>query len=97
MIRALETVRPTLRSQHGDVELLGVDEGRVRVRVVGNSAVASVIERAVLDAAPDVVGIEMEGVTEQAPVVGFISLESLRGADSNGIRRRTMAALSPGA
>ena len=97
VIRALETVRPTLRSQHGDVELLAVDEGRVRVRVVGNSAVASVIERAVLDAAPDVVGIEMEGVTEQAPVVGFISLESLRGTDSKRHPAGTMAALSPGA
>jgi Fe-S cluster biogenesis protein NfuA len=97
VIRALDTVRPTLRSQHGDVELLAVDEGRVRVRVVGNSAVASVIERAVLDAAPDVAGIEMEGVTERAAVVGFISLESLRGTNSKRHPAGTMAALAPGA
>ena len=83
VIRALENVRPALRSQHGDVELLGIVEASVRVRVVGNAAVAAVIERAILDAAPDVAGIEMDGV-EPAQVVGFVSLDSLRGPAAGG-------------
>ena len=76
--RAVDEVRQTLRSQHGDVELLEIVDGRVRVRVVGNAATASTVEAAIMDAAPDVAAIDVDGAAEQAAVVAFVSLDSLR-------------------
>jgi hypothetical protein len=81
--RAVDDVRQTLRSQHSGVELLDIVDGRVRVRVrvVGNAATASAVEAAIMDAAPDVAAIEVEGAAEQAAVVAFVSLDSLRHAE----------------
>ena len=70
--QALEQVRPYLRTHGGDVELLGVDDGVVRLRMQGSchgcpsSAVTlkHTIEEAIYDAAPDVAAIEVEGVVE---------------------------------
>lgn len=67
--RALDAVRPHLQSNGGDVELLGVAEGVVRLRLDGRfddsllSAVSlrNSIEEAVYDAAPDIDRIEAEG------------------------------------
>lgn len=75
VVRALEEVRPYLRSHGGNVELLGIEGGVARVRMEGScdgcpsSAVTLklAIEEAVLKAAPDLEGIEAEGVTEPPP------------------------------
>jgi Fe-S cluster biogenesis protein NfuA/nitrite reductase/ring-hydroxylating ferredoxin subunit len=75
VIGALEEVRPYLQSHGGNVELLGIEGGVVRVRMEGScdgcpsSAVTLklAIEEAVLKAAPDLEGIEAEGVTEAPP------------------------------
>ena len=75
VVRALEEVRPYLQSHGGNVELLGIEEGVARVRMEGScdgcpsSAVTLklAIEEAVLKAAPDLEGIEAEGVTEAPP------------------------------
>jgi Fe-S cluster biogenesis protein NfuA/nitrite reductase/ring-hydroxylating ferredoxin subunit len=73
---ALERVRPYLGSHAGGVELLGVDEtGIAHVRLQGSCdgcpssalTVASAIEDAILQAAPDVVAVEAEGMVEQSP------------------------------
>jgi Fe-S cluster biogenesis protein NfuA/nitrite reductase/ring-hydroxylating ferredoxin subunit len=75
---ALEEVRPYLESHGGDVELLGLEDGVVRLRMNGSckgcpsSAVTLklAIEEAIHKAAPDVATIEAEGaVEEQAPPV----------------------------
>jgi len=63
---ALETVRPYLHSHGGNVELVEVDDRVVRVRLVGSCCsrpsseitMKSAIERAIHDAAPDVIAIE---------------------------------------
>ncbi len=68
--RALDQVRPQLRKDGGDVELLGLDGGVVRLRMQGSchgcpsSAVTlrELIETAIYNAAPDVAAIEVEGV-----------------------------------
>lgn len=69
--RALAKVRPYLGSHEGDVEVLGVtDEGVVKVRLQGScdgcpsSAVTLklAIERAILEAAPEVMAVEAEGL-----------------------------------
>jgi Fe-S cluster biogenesis protein NfuA/nitrite reductase/ring-hydroxylating ferredoxin subunit len=71
--RALADVRPYLGSHEGDVELLDItDEGVVRLRLKGSCegcpsstvTLRLAIERAILEAAPEVVGIEAEGVDE---------------------------------
>jgi Fe-S cluster biogenesis protein NfuA len=73
--QALEQVRPYLRSHGGNVELLGVGDGVVRLRLHGSchscpsSAVTmkQTIEEAILARAPDVTAVEVEGLTESAP------------------------------
>jgi Fe-S cluster biogenesis protein NfuA len=68
--RALEQVRPQLRAHGGDVALLDLDQGIVRLRMQGtchgcpSSALTlkNAIEQAIYNAAPDVTAIEVEGV-----------------------------------
>jgi Fe-S cluster biogenesis protein NfuA len=68
---ALEKVRPYLGSHAGDVRLVGIDEdGVVRLQLEGScegcpsSAVTAkvAIEGAILEAAPEVTGVDVEGV-----------------------------------
>ncbi|GIH93545.1 NifU family protein [Planobispora siamensis] len=75
--RALDRVRPYLGSHAGGVEYLGVDErGVARLSLEGTCngcpsstlTVKAAIEGAVLDAAPEVTGIEVAGVSEPRPV-----------------------------
>ncbi|MGH3320709.1 MAG: NifU family protein [Streptosporangiaceae bacterium] len=72
--RALDQVRPYLGSHAGGVELLGVgDDGVVRLRLEGTcdgcpSSVVTVrdaIERAIDQVAPEVAGVEVEGLVEE--------------------------------
>ena len=70
--QALDDVRPYLRSHGGNVELLGIDDGVVRLRLQGSchscpsSAVTmqQTIEEAIAGKAPDVTAVELEDVTE---------------------------------
>jgi len=70
--RALDRVRPQLHSHGGDVELLGLDGGVVRLRMQGSchgcpssaATLRQTIEAAIYDAAPDVAAIEVEGGVE---------------------------------
>ena len=70
--QALDRVRPQLTSHGGDVELLSVDDGVVRLRMKGSchgcpssaATLRQTIETAIYDAAPDVACIEVEGVSE---------------------------------
>ncbi len=75
---ALETVRPYLASHGGNVELLGVDDGVVRLRLEGSckgcpssaATLKTAIEEAIMAAAPDVLEITAEGVTPPPPRPG---------------------------
>ena len=77
---ALDEVRPYLLAHGGGVELLGVDEGVVRLRLEGacngcpSSALTltSAVEEAIQRAAPDIERIEAEGV--KAPS-GLLQIE----------------------
>ncbi|MGH2937662.1 MAG: NifU family protein [Solirubrobacterales bacterium] len=70
---ALQEVRPYMESHDGNVELLGVEDGVVRLRLAGSCdgcpASASTLELAIKEAlekaAPDLVGLEVEGVVEE--------------------------------
>jgi Fe-S cluster biogenesis protein NfuA/nitrite reductase/ring-hydroxylating ferredoxin subunit len=86
VVQALEEVRPYLESHEGNVELLGVEGGVARVRMEGScdgcpsSAVTLklAIEEAILKAAPDLEGIEAEGVTEPKPAPTLVAGPTLR-------------------
>jgi Fe-S cluster biogenesis protein NfuA/nitrite reductase/ring-hydroxylating ferredoxin subunit len=86
VVRALEEVRPYLQSHGGNVELLGIEGGVARVRMQGScdgcpsSAVTLklAIEEAVQKAAPDLEGIEAEGVTEPQPAPTLVAGPTLR-------------------
>lgn len=70
--QALDKVRPYLKSHGGNVELLAVDNGVVRLRMVGSChgcpssamTLKLAIEQAIYDLAPEVTAIEVEGVVE---------------------------------
>jgi Fe-S cluster biogenesis protein NfuA/nitrite reductase/ring-hydroxylating ferredoxin subunit len=89
---ALESVRPYLESHGGDVELVGVDDAVVRLRLSGscNGCPSSTmtlklaIEDAIQKMAPEVERVEAEGVSQPAapPGPNLLQLEvsdSVRG------------------
>jgi len=74
---ALEGVRPYLGSHGGNVELIAVEDGVVRLRLEGScdgcpSSAATLklaIEDAIRKAAPDIETVEAEGVAEPKPAL----------------------------
>jgi len=86
VVQALEEVRPYLQSHGGNVELLGVEGGVARLRLQGSCSgcpsstmtLKLAIEEAVLKAAPDLEGIEAEGVTEPKPAPTLVAGPTLR-------------------
>jgi Fe-S cluster biogenesis protein NfuA len=73
---ALDKVRPYLGAHAGGIEFLGVDpDGVAQLRLEGScdgcagstATVKNAVERAVLEAAPDVVSIHVEGMVEEKP------------------------------
>jgi Fe-S cluster biogenesis protein NfuA/nitrite reductase/ring-hydroxylating ferredoxin subunit len=76
---ALEKVRPYLGSHSGDVELLGIDEECVvHLRLQGSCdgcpsstvTVKMAIENAISASAPEVTGLDVEGMTEEPEATG---------------------------
>src|SRR5215213_2614674 len=89
VIRALEEVRPYLQSHGGNVELLGIEGGVARVRMQGSCSgcpsstmtLKLAIEEAIQKTAPDLEGIEAEGVAEEPkpkPATTFVAGPTLR-------------------
>ncbi len=85
--QALEEVRPYLKSHGGNVELLGVRDGVALVRLQGscNGCPSSTmtlklaIEEAVRKAAPELEGVEAEGVGQPpSQPVAFLPISELR-------------------
>ena len=66
---AVESVRPFLASHGGDVEILSVDDGIARLRLKGScngcpasaSTLEHALKEAIDEAAPDLLGLEVEG------------------------------------
>ncbi len=88
--RALESVRPSLRSHGGEVLLLGVSRGVVRLKMAGSChgcpssalTLKNTIEEAVMAAAPDAASIEVVGLEPDPP--GFVPIGRLTGVLGNG-------------
>jgi Fe-S cluster biogenesis protein NfuA len=76
---ALDQVRPYLRSHHGDVDLLGVADGIVSLRLQGSChgcpsstlTLKNAIEEAIYALAPDVTAIVVEGAVDSPANAGF--------------------------
>ncbi|HEX8772751.1 MAG TPA: NifU family protein [Pyrinomonadaceae bacterium] len=91
VMQALDKVRPYLDSHGGNVELIGISDDVVRLRLQGSCkscpsssmTLKLAIEEAIMAAAPDVVAIEAEGAAEQpsAPT-GFVQIGKLNGGGS---------------
>jgi Fe-S cluster biogenesis protein NfuA/nitrite reductase/ring-hydroxylating ferredoxin subunit len=75
VLGALDEVRPYLESHGGNVQFLGIEDGVARVRLEGSCdgcpsstmTLKLAIEEAVQKAAPELEGVEAEGVTEPSP------------------------------
>jgi Fe-S cluster biogenesis protein NfuA len=84
--KAVEKIRPQLRKQGCEVELLGASGGAIHLRVetgshtCGSTAktVQASLEGALYDAAPDMESLVIEGL-EEKPSSGFVGLEKLMG------------------
>lgn len=80
--QALDNVRPYLRSHGGNVELLGIVDGVVRLRLQGSCqscpsssmTLKLSIEEAIYEAAPDVIAIEAEEMAEPPAPAGFVQI-----------------------
>jgi Fe-S cluster biogenesis protein NfuA len=87
VVKAVDRVRQQLRKQGCEVELLGVNDGAIRMRVetgshtCGSTAktVQATLEAAMYDAAPDLTSLVIEGL-EEKPASGFVALDKLMGA-----------------
>jgi Fe-S cluster biogenesis protein NfuA/nitrite reductase/ring-hydroxylating ferredoxin subunit len=85
--QALDRVRPYLGSHGGGVELLAVEDGVVRLRLDGSchgcpssaETLKYAIEQSIIESAPDVAEIAVEGVS-QAPPTGFVPLARIQPA-----------------
>jgi Fe-S cluster biogenesis protein NfuA len=81
---ALDGVRPYLGSHGGDVHMVEARDGVVRLRLEGTcqgcpssaATLEGAIERAILEGAPDVAEIHVEGVAPP-PQAGFVPLASI--------------------
>jgi Fe-S cluster biogenesis protein NfuA len=82
VLEALDRVRPYLGSHGGDVELVGTAGGAVKLRLRGSChgcassrvTLEQAIERGIMEVAPDVTAIEVEGVEQPRPPAGFVPL-----------------------
>ena len=76
----LSDLRPYLVSQGCDVELLGIDEGRARMRLMRSgkgappiAVLKADIENALSEVAPDLAGIEIEGLSEKVEATAKVA------------------------
>jgi Fe-S cluster biogenesis protein NfuA len=70
VMQALDSMRPFLASHGGNVELVSVEEGVARLRLEGScngcpssaATLENALKEAIEEAAPDLLGLEVEGV-----------------------------------
>jgi Fe-S cluster biogenesis protein NfuA len=82
--KAVDRLRSQLRKQGCEIELLGVNDGAIRIHVEAGShtcgstakTVQAAVEEAIYDTAPDLVSLVIEGL-EEKPASGFVALGDL--------------------
>jgi Fe-S cluster biogenesis protein NfuA/nitrite reductase/ring-hydroxylating ferredoxin subunit len=89
---ALESVRPYMESHGGDIELLAIDDGVAKLALVGHckgcpaseATLELAIKKALEEAAPDLAGIEVQGVVEPAAAPAGFALPVVQVGAGNG-------------
>jgi Fe-S cluster biogenesis protein NfuA len=82
--KAVDRLRSQLRKQGCEIQLLGVNDGAIRIHVEAGShtcgstakTVQAAVEEAIYDTAPDLVSLVIEGL-EEKPASGFVALGDL--------------------
>lgn len=85
--QAVEKLRPRVRKGGGELELLGVEKGvvRVQLQITGHacgstaSTLKTMVEDALYEVAPDVERLVVDGLDEPAGSSGFVPLVKLSG------------------
>ena len=83
--QAVERVRPQVRKGGGELDLLGIEAGvvRLQLRVSGHGCASTgktlkkLVENALYEAAPDMDGLKIEGLEEPTGSTGFVPLGKL--------------------
>jgi Fe-S cluster biogenesis protein NfuA len=81
---ALDKLRPRLHKQGGSAELLGIDGGVVRLKLSasghgcgnGPDALKQIVEQAILEVAPEIGEVKVEGLPASAPA--FVPLSTIQ-------------------
>jgi Fe-S cluster biogenesis protein NfuA/nitrite reductase/ring-hydroxylating ferredoxin subunit len=90
---ALDEVRPYMESHGGDVELLALEDGVARLRLRGScegcpassATLELAIKKALMEAAPDLDGLEVEGAEpDEEPEIGGVPLPLAPAGGSGG-------------
>jgi Fe-S cluster biogenesis protein NfuA/nitrite reductase/ring-hydroxylating ferredoxin subunit len=87
VVQALDTVRPYMESHGGNVEFLGIEDGVAKLRLEGSckscrassSTLELAVRQALEEAAPDLLGMDVEGVQDEEEVTG-VALPMVNGA-----------------
>lgn len=92
VMQALEKVRPYLKTHGGNVEMVGIDEGVIHLKLEGSChgcassalTLKLAIEEAIYEIAPDVVALDVEGVVQQQTTPGLVKLQGKTASDNGG-------------
>ena len=84
--KAVERLKLKLQRDGAAIELLGIEDGAVSIRVTPGAhacgsttgALRSQVEDAIYEVAPDIVSLNVEGL-DGRPATGFVSLDKLSG------------------
>jgi Fe-S cluster biogenesis protein NfuA len=98
---AVEKVTPRVRKGGGELQLLGIENGNVRLHldVSGHSCgstgktLKAMVEDAVYEAAPDVNGLLIEGLEDASGSSGFVPLGKVGAATDTSRDRLTVSRL----
>lgn len=84
---AVEKVRPYVESHAGRIELLSVDDGVATVRLQASTQgcgsadkLKAAVEQAIVEAAPDIAGVQVEGISSPQHSSSFVPLTALQGS-----------------
>jgi Fe-S cluster biogenesis protein NfuA len=85
--QAVERIQPRVRKGGGELELLRIDNGGVRLHlqmarhICGSTAksLKAMVEDALYEAAPDLSHLSIEGLDDETGSAGFVSLDKLGG------------------
>jgi Fe-S cluster biogenesis protein NfuA/nitrite reductase/ring-hydroxylating ferredoxin subunit len=85
VMQALDSVRPYMESHGGNIELLGFEDGIVKLRLEGSckscrassSTLELAVRQALQEAAPDLLGMDVEGVVEEEHAGGGAAITGI--------------------